>query len=205
MRILQARILEWVAVLSSRAPSQPRDQSQISCTSGGFFTNWATQGLPIKFGQWEVLEDQRAEGRENLGCAHLLTPSYPWHHHFCSLWQWLQRMASSSNILAPTGSQGPSWAAVTPTPPLVPLALEKQWFPIWLLELLGRAVVKNPPVSSGDVGLIPGSRRSPEEGNGNPFQFSCLRNSMDRGAWRATVHGITKNRDTTEHTQAYSC
>ena len=44
-----------------------------------------------------------------------------------------------------------------------------------------------------DVGSIPGSGRSPGEGNGNPLQYSCLGNSMDRGAWQATVHGITKS------------
>ena len=46
---------------------------------------------------------------------------------------------------------------------------------------------------AGDPGLIPGSRRSPGEGNGNPFQHSCLENPMDRGAWWGTVHGVTKN------------
>ena len=45
----------------------------------------------------------------------------------------------------------------------------------------------------GDVGLIPGSGRSPGEGNGNPLQYSCLENPMERGAWRATVHGVTKS------------
>ena len=45
----------------------------------------------------------------------------------------------------------------------------------------------------GDPGLMPGSGRSPGEGNGNPFQCSCLENSMDGGAWQATVHGVTKN------------
>ena len=45
----------------------------------------------------------------------------------------------------------------------------------------------------GDPSLIPGLGRSPGGGNGNPFQYSCLENSMDRGAWWATVHGITKN------------
>ena len=43
-------------------------------------------------------------------------------------------------------------------------------------------------------GLIPGSGRSPGEGNGNPLQYSCLRNPMDRGAWWAIVHGVTKGR-----------
>ena len=47
--------------------------------------------------------------------------------------------------------------------------------------------------NSGDPGSIPGSGRSPEEGNGNPLQYSCLENPMDRGAWRATVHGVAKS------------
>ena len=45
----------------------------------------------------------------------------------------------------------------------------------------------------GRVGLIPGLRRSPGEGNGNPLQYSCLGNPMDRGAWLAVVHGVTKS------------
>ena len=48
------------------------------------------------------------------------------------------------------------------------------------------------------MGLIPESERSPRVGNGNPLQYSCLENSMNRGAWRATVPGITES-DTTEH------
>ena len=47
--------------------------------------------------------------------------------------------------------------------------------------------------NAGDPGLIPGLGRSPGEGNGNPLQYSCLENPMDRGAWRATVHGVTKS------------
>ena len=46
----------------------------------------------------------------------------------------------------------------------------------------------------GDAGLIPGSGRSPGEGNGSPLQYSCLENPMDRGAWWAAVHGVTKSR-----------
>ena len=54
-------------------------------------------------------------------------------------------------------------------------------------------MMKNPPASTGEPGLFPGSRRSPGIGNGNPLQYSCLENSMDRGAWRTTVHKVTKN------------
>ena len=48
--------------------------------------------------------------------------------------------------------------------------------------------------NAGDKGSIPGSGRSPGEGNGNPLQYSCLENSMDRGAWWAAVHRVTKSR-----------
>ena len=54
-------------------------------------------------------------------------------------------------------------------------------------------MVKNLLVNAGDAGSIPGSGRSPGEGNGNPLQFPCLETPMDRGAWWATVHGVTKN------------
>ena len=56
--------------------------------------------------------------------------------------------------------------------------------------------VKNPPTTAGDikdVGSIPGSGRSPRRAHGNPLQYSYLRNSMDRGAWQATVHRVTKS------------
>ena len=49
-----------------------------------------------------------------------------------------------------------------------------------------------------DVGLIPGSERSPGEGPGNALQYSCLENSKDRGAWQATIHGVAKELDATE-------
>ena len=50
-----------------------------------------------------------------------------------------------------------------------------------------------PACNAGDLGLILGSGRSPREGNGNPLQYSCLENPMDRGAWQAMVHGIAKS------------
>ena len=53
---------------------------------------------------------------------------------------------------------------------------------------------KESACNAGDSGSIPGSGRSPGEGNGYPLQYSCLRNPMDRGAWRATVHGVAKSR-----------
>ena len=52
---------------------------------------------------------------------------------------------------------------------------------------------KESSCSAGNLGSIPGSGRSPGEGNGNPLQYSGLENPMDRGAWQATVHGVTKS------------
>ena len=55
------------------------------------------------------------------------------------------------------------------------------------------AVVKNPPANAGDIGSIPGWGRSPGGGNGKPLQYSCLKNPVEREAWQATVHGVTKS------------
>ena len=66
-------------------------------------------------------------------------------------------------------------------------------------KILVALVVKNSPANvtdTGDRGLIPGSARSPEEGNGNPLQYSCLENSMDRGALQVTVYGVTSDQHT---------
>ena len=62
-----------------------------------------------------------------------------------------------------------------------------------MLGFPGDSVVKNPPANAGDMGSIPGLGRSPREGNGNPLQYSCLGNPMDRGARWATVHGVIKS------------
>ena len=64
--------------------------------------------------------------------------------------------------------------------------IDKQGFP-------RGSVVKNMAANAGDVGLIPGLGRYPTGGNSNPHQYSCLGNPMDRGAWWATVHGVTKS------------
>ena len=61
----------------------------------------------------------------------------------------------------------------------------------------GGSVVKNLPANAGNTRLISGSGRSPGEGNGNPLQYSCLGNPMDRGAWGATVDEVAKESDMT--------
>ena len=64
---------------------------------------------------------------------------------------------------------------------------------VFCMGFPGGAVVKNLPANAGDPGSIPGSERSAGIGNGNPLQYSCLGNSMDRGAWQATVHGVARS------------
>ena len=61
------------------------------------------------------------------------------------------------------------------------------------MGLAGGSDGKESACHAGDLGSIPGSGRSPGEGNGSLLQYSCLENSMDRGAWTATVHGVTKS------------
>ena len=56
----------------------------------------------------------------------------------------------------------------------------------------GGSVIKNPPANVGNVGSIPGLGKSPGEGNGNPLQYVCLGNHMERGNWWVAVHGVAK-------------
>ena len=70
----------------------------------------------------------------------------------------------------------------------------ESYAPYWASQVV--TVVENSPASAGDIrdpGSIPGSGRSPGGGHGNPLQYSCLKNPVDRGAWCVTVHGITQS------------
>ena len=69
--------------------------------------------------------------------------------------------------------------------------------PLSLSEFPGGSDNKASVYNAGDPGSSPGLGRSPGEGNGKPLKYSCLGNRMDRGAWQATVHGVTKESDTT--------
>ena len=76
------------------------------------------------------------------------------------------------------------------------------WWERELVQLLVVVVVKNPPANAGDkrdTSSIPESGRSPGERHGNSLQHSCLENPMDRGAWWATVHRVTKNQTQLKH------
>ena len=68
------------------------------------------------------------------------------------------------------------------------------WFFIWTMGFPVGSDGKESACNAGDPGLIPGSGRSSGEGTGSPLQYSCLGNPMDRGAWWAAVHGVTKSR-----------
>ena len=65
------------------------------------------------------------------------------------------------------------------------------------------SAVNNSPASEGDAGSIPRLGRFPGGGNGNPLQYSCLKNPVDRGAWQATVHGVTKSQTGLSTAQPY--
>ena len=85
-------------------------------------------------------------------------------------------------------------------------------FCVYLWASQVTSVVKNPPANAGDIregGSFPELGRSPRRRHGNPLQYSCLENPMDRGAWWATVHGITKSRTwlkrLSTHTHVYLC
>ena len=67
-----------------------------------------------------------------------------------------------------------------------------------ILDFPGSSDGKESACNAGDLGWIPASGRFPGEGNGNPLQYSCQEHTMDRGAWRATVHEVTKESDMTE-------
>jgi len=78
---------------------------------------------------------------------------------------------------------------------LAKLPIEKVIYTVNLKIIIGfsgGSVAKNLPANAEDTGSIPGSGRSPGEGNGYPLWYSCLGNLMDRGAWWATVHGVAK-------------
>ena len=83
-----------------------------------------------------------------------------------------------------------------PVNPLVTSLFCLEYY-IWYGASQVALVVKNLPANAGgirDVFHVPGSGRSPEEGNGNPLQYSCLGNPLNSGAWGATVHGVAKSR-----------
>ena len=152
--ILQARILEWVAIPFSRRSFWPRDWTQVSCTAGRFFTIWVTR----EYNLGVLFESRHAHRKSTI------------YKHSPDLW----------TIYIPCICQGIQVAVV----------------------------IKNLPANAGDIrdiALIPGSGRSPGEGHGNPLQYSCLENPMDRGAWWATGHRVAQSRTWLKQFTMHAC
>ena len=128
---------------------------------------------------------------------------------FSNAWEWKEKVKSLSHV-QPSATP---WTAAYQAPLPMEFSRQEYWSGVPLPSPINMAVflkliysiptssqvtlvIKNLPANVGDirdVGLIPGSGKSPGEGNGNPLQYSCLENPMDRGAWRATVHSIIRS------------
>ena len=119
----------------------------------------------------------------------------------CCLWlfmTWVQSFLQENSMRNHQSSQAAVNTHSLPVWQLEYVLAQPTWTAMGLLWASQVAlVVKIPPANAGDVrdaGLIPRSGRSPGGGHGNPLQYSCLENPMDRGAWWATVHGVAKSR-----------
>ena len=114
----------------------------------------------------------------------------------CPLSRWCHPTILSSSVIPfcfPTSGSSPmSWLVASGGHSVRASALASV-LPMNSPEFPGGSNSKEPSCSLGDPGLIPGSGRSPGERNGNPSQYSCLENPMDRGAWQGTVHGVSKS------------
>ena len=159
MGILQARILEWAAMPSSRGSPQPRDQTRVSCMAGRFFT--------IRGTREDLFRKTQLDGKSHFPISSvaisilLHISRYYWEelcrHHF-------KRERDSRTPLVLFFS-----------PPSTYCRCSRWGFP-------GGSEVKASACNVGDLGSIPGLGRSPGEGNGNPLQCSCLENPTDGGA-----------------------
>ena len=159
--ILQARVLEWVAIPFSRGSSRPRDWTQVSHIPGRRFNLWATR-----------------EALTHVSCGSRIVGRF--------FYRWATREARFSyiyilsQIIFPLRLQNIESSSLCYT-------VSPCWLSILYIVVCdnfpggsdGKASVYN----VGDQGSIPGLGRSPGEGNGNPFQDYCLENPMDRGAW----------------------
>ena len=165
--ISQAKILEWVAISFSRGSCWPRDRTQVSRIVGGLLH--CRQTL-----YW--LNHQEAQVTLGPG---LSVKALDYTHCPCSPSdEALSRcfICLNQGLLSRVALKG-----------------TKTGFGTFHFDGIA---VKNPPANAGDprdAGLILGSGRSPELGNGNSHQYSCLENPMDRRAWQAAIHGVAKN------------
>ena len=174
--ILQARILEWVAIPFSKGSSQPRDPAQVSCIAGEFFTT-KPPGKPLGtctliYLKWVTNKDLEYSSGNPAQCM------------------WLPGWEGSLGENGYMYMNG--WV-----PSLFPWNYQNivnGYTPIWAFQTA--PVLENLPANAEDirdVGLIVGWEDPLGGGHSNPLQYSCLENSMDRGAWWATVHRVAKS------------
>ena len=164
--ILQARILEWVAIPFSKESSQPRDWTQVSCIAGRLSTIWVTRKAHINHFQKGNNE------RKFLSVVQL----------FSSVWlfviSWAAACQASLSFTMGLGNLFSSWF----------------WFSGEMgggLLSVG-SDSKEYACNVGDLGSVPGLGRFPGEGNGNPLQYCCLENFMHRSLW-APVHRVAQS------------
>ena len=146
---------------------------------------WAVQG------SWKQMQETLSRPSQVSGVAQNVKKYrfvHGWFLHRLQVWVWSCNMFSE---IAGGGNLSPGPSRIKD----VILYLKKNFFFFWRASQAA-LVVKNPPANAGDVrdlGSIPGSGRSPGGGHGNPLNYSCLENPMDRGVCRATVYGVIKN------------
>ena len=191
--------------------------------SGGMFECWAGQGRIPHFGQvrctlwntqcpWPHLLSACGQG----WCLKYLPTRVAWTYQPVKRWQpaWQTglprwKWKSLSHVLhIPRNSPDQNTGMGSHYLPqgIFPTQGSNPGLPHCMRILYQLSHVKNPPANAGDSGLITGWGRSPGEENGNPFQYSCLKNPMDKEAWQATVHGIAESDMTSNwaHTHKYT-
>ena len=195
--IFQAWILEWVAVSFSRGSSWPRDRTQVSRIVGRSFTVWATREALCRvkdsvISLWLLLLFQVWVYYLRLifNCIHIIITII-----ICS--EILQQSQCDMNKGGAFGhldlvcTLQVWWAISKPlkaTPEDRTISTSSSFLSVQSWHHIG----KESACSAGDPGSIPRLGKSPGEGNGNPLQYSCLENPLDRGAWQATVHGVAR-------------
>ena len=170
---------EWVAFPFSRGSSQTRDQTQVSCIAVGSLPA-EPQGKPKNtgVGSLSLLQWMFPIQESNWGLLHCRQILYQLRYQGSPIFLRIRVFCKESALLI----RWPEHWSFSISPSNVSLVAQ---------------MVKNLPANARDMSLNPGSGRSPGEGNGNPLQYSCPGNPMNRGAWWTTVHGVTQESDMT--------
>ena len=187
--------------------SPPRDWTLVWCIAGGRFIVWVTREAPCHEYPAEFHWINTPSGTSHFLKKKKYSPPFPVTNEM-KHGIWLQTTKPTScSLPAVCQPFSSSVWRLTSNPLLCPMrpgTLGKSWNWSWPDGRFdfgpghgaskAAQLVKNPPAMREDLGLIPGSGRSPGEGKGYPLQDSCLENPMDRGAWRAPAHRVAKCR-----------